>query len=216
MSPIEVLIADDCALFCESLAALLATENSIHICAAAPDGTSLLQLVERHRPGVVLTDLYMPGITGAEAARVIKKLYPSTAVLGITLMEDEQRDRLWREAGVDGYVVKSTISGRELVAAIHCVHGGRPWFPAPPSPGQFLDVQAAGSALAGTAGAFTEKELEIIRLICEQYSSKQIADRLGLSHRTVEDYRRKIMDKVGAQNRMGIAAYAFKNGLITG
>ena len=114
MYPIKVIVADDCTLFSESLVALLAKESSIRVCAAAADGARLLQQVERHHPDVVLVDLYIPLLGATDAVRVIKRLYPATAALGMTFFDDATRIEEWRAAGAEGYVFKASASQSKL------------------------------------------------------------------------------------------------------
>lgn len=199
MSPINIAIAEPSTLLGHSLVALLGTDASIHTCALAGDAGALLLAVDTHRPDLVLMDARLPGLDGHHVVRALCDHYPSTAVLVLAGPGDDVLIHTLVREGAAGFVCREQASGDDLVQAIHHVHGGRSWLP------RLLDIPGNSK--------FNSKEVEIMRHICCEKPTKQIAALVGLRPRTVEAYRRRIMEKTGAQSRVGVVLYAVKHGI---
>ncbi|WP_276504442.1 response regulator transcription factor [Terrimonas pollutisoli] len=211
---IRLMIADDYPLFKEGLHLLLRHYPQLVIVGEADNGETLLSLIQKDQPDVVITDIQMPVLNGIELTKIIRKDYPDTKVIALTMYEDEHLITDMLEAGATGYLRKNT-SKEELVDAIEVVNAGKTYFC------NSTSMQLSKAVAATKANhfrhlkemPFNENELEIIRLICEQYASKEIAGITHLAHRTIEKYRDRIMEKIGAKNVVGVVIYAIKNGI---
>jgi DNA-binding NarL/FixJ family response regulator len=213
--PLPLIIADDYPLFREGIRLLL-DQNKFVIAGEASNGEELLQLAATTAPAIVITDIQMPGMDGVTATRLLKERYPGIGVIALTMFGDDNLIIDMLDAGADGYLLKST-SKEELLAAIETVHAGGHYFCNATSKRLTLLIARRGAANREEypVAALTEKEKEIIQLICEQMPSKQIADKTNLSIRTVEMYRSQIIRKTGSNNVVGIVIYAIRNGLYT-
>ena len=214
MQPIRVIIADDHAIFRDGLKMLFRKLKSdeIELVAEAEDGKELLDLVEVHKPDIVLTDIQMPIVNGIEAAKIIKQKYPDIGILALSTFNEEQMVIDMLDAGVKGYLLKNT-NKEELLAAILKVHNGGVYYA--PETTVHLTVKSGevdyDQNNVRLMKQLTKKEIEVIKLVCESLSSKEIAVRLKLSRRTVESHREHIMEKINAKNAMDIMAFAIKN-----
>jgi DNA-binding NarL/FixJ family response regulator len=214
MNPIKVVIADDLQMFLEGLEFLLSKEQSIKIIGSVSNGEKLLDLVESSQPDVVVADIEMPVLNGIEATRQIVSRWPSIGVVALTQYEEDNLVVEMLEAGARAFVVKiNPVS--ELVEAIEAVSKGQNYFCNTTSIKltKMIANSRSNHIKQMQAETFSDKEREIIRLICEQYASKEIAPITRLSEGTVEKYRNKIMEKTGSRNVAGIVVYAIKNGL---
>ncbi|SRR5260221_1834838 len=209
---IKIVIADDYPMFLEGLQLLLEKQEGIKIVGQASNGKELLDVVKKTVPDVVITDIEMPVMNGIEATSVLKKNLPNTAVIALTMYCDEDLLADMLEAGANGYLLKKTTK-QELKEAVKTVYEGSNYFcnSTTMSLSKMIAQRKAQQNIPKIV--FSEKELEIIKLICEQYASKQIANITHLTHRTVEKYRDNIIKKTGAKNMVGIAIYAIKNGI---
>lgn len=211
---IRLIIADDYPLFKEGLQLLLRHYPQLVIIGEADNGEQVLALIEKEQPNVVITDIQMPVLNGIELTKIIKRDYPKIHVIALTMYEDEHLITDMLEAGATGYLRKNT-SKEELVDAIEMVNAGKTYFC------NSTSMQLSKAVAAMKANHFhhlnnlhfTENELEIIKLICEQYASKEIAGITHLAHRTIEKYRDRIMEKIGAKNVVGVVIYAIKHGI---
>ncbi|MFC0776016.1 response regulator transcription factor [Terrimonas alba] len=212
--PITLMIADDHPMFKEGLHLLLRHYDHLKIIGEAENGATLLSLIEKEVPDVVITDIQMPSLNGIEVAKFLKENYPTIKIIALTMYEDEHLIADMMEQDVAGYMRKNATK-EELVYAIESVYEGKKYFCNSTS-------LKLGKMLAATKTnlfknlqeiKFNDNELDIIRLICEQYASKEIAGATNLAHRTIEKYRDRIMQKIGARNVVGIVIYAIKNGI---
>ncbi len=212
-SQIRLMIADDFPMFREGLHLLLRHFADIKITGEAEDGAALLSLIEKKQPDVVVTDIQMPVMNGVELTKRIRAEYPAIKVIALSIFGDEDLIMEMLDAGANGYIIKNAPK-EEVYEAIETVYRGNPYFCNSTSMKLGKMVAASRKVLSPVQEInFNEKELEIIRLICEQYASKEIADKTKLAHRTVEKYRDRIMEKTGARNVVGIVVYAIKKGL---
>lgn len=214
MSKIKVLICDDHLMFLEGLQLILHQYPQYEVCGEAGNGDELLLQVAEKQPAVVVTDIKMPGTDGIAATKKIKQEYPFIKVIALTTYGEEDIVMDMMNAGASGYVMKNT-SKEELAEAINAAMAGGTYFCNNTSL-KLSKMLATSQKIVLPLTEFSEKEKEIIRLICEQYASKQIADITNLSHRTIEKYRIRIMEKTGSSNVVGIVVYAMKNGLYDG
>jgi DNA-binding NarL/FixJ family response regulator len=191
----RVLIADDHGIVRSGLRLLLERQPDIEVVAEAADGAEARELAIRERPDLAILDVKMPKLTGLQATREIKAQAPEVAVLILSMHDEERYVAEALKAGASGYVVK-TQADTDLVAAIRAVERGEP-FPAPEA-----------------LGTLTPREEEIVKLVAEAHTSKEIAAILHLSEKTVENHRANAMRKLGMRDRVELVRYAIRRGLI--
>ena len=202
---ISVLLVDDHGLVRRGFRRLLEDETDITVVGEAGDGTEAVRLTKQLKPTVVVMDCAMPGTSGLIATRKILETMPEQAILMLSMHSEETLVRQALEAGARGYVLKNAVD-LELAAAIRKVAEGQ----------QVLDPQVARRAsLKGERnGGLTPRELEILQLIVDGKSNKEIADQLSLSVNTVAVHRANIMDTLGIHKAAELVVYAIRNGLV--
>ncbi len=212
MPKIRVLIADDHAILREGVRALLSATDDIEVVGEASDGRQAIDAARRLDPDVVLLDIAMPGLGGIEAALEIRKLGLRAKVLILSQYEDREYVRRLLKAGVSGYVLKKS-AGTELANAIRAVHRG----------GLVLDPEVARAAMEESgperAGAdpyetLTDREKQVLRLVAEGKSNKEVADVLGISVKTAMSHREHVMEKLDLHNRAELVRFAIKIGVV--
>jgi len=202
---ISVLLVDDHALVRHGFRRILEDEADITVVGEAGDGAEAVRLTKQLKPTVVVMDCALPGTSGLAATRKILETHPEQAILMLSMHSEETLVRQALEAGARGYVLKNAVD-LELPAAIRKVAEGK----------TVLDPQVAKrSALKGERnGGLTARELEILQLIVDGKSNKEIADQLGLSVNTVAVHRANIMDALGIHKAAELVVYAIRNGLV--
>lgn len=211
---IKVLIADDHEIFRDGLKLMLGGVDTIDLAGEAANGKELAALVDKVKPDVVVTDIKMPVMDGPQVTRYIIENHPLVKVIALSMFDDEELILEMLEAGATGYLLKNADKA-EVIDAIHSVHGNTPYYCKSTS-GKLVKLIAysrANMQKQKKEAEFTEKEKEIIRLICKEYTNKQIGETLFLSTRTVEGYRMKILEKMGAKNIVGIVIEAIRLGI---
>jgi DNA-binding NarL/FixJ family response regulator len=213
VSKIRILIVDDHAILREGVRALLASQEDLEVVGEAADGQEAIGAVERLDPDVVLMDIAMPGLGGIETTIELKKLGRRCKVLILSQYEDREYVRRLLKAGVSGYVLKKS-AGSELAGAIRAVNRG----------GLVLDPEVARVAMAeagpATAGggdpyeALTDREKQVLKLVAEGKSNKEVADVLGISVKTAMSHREHVMEKLAVHNRTELVRFAIKRGVI--
>ncbi|HAJ35839.1 MAG TPA: DNA-binding response regulator [Chloroflexi bacterium] len=212
--PLRLLLVDDHPIVRTGLHMLFQSEPDMLVVGEANSGADAIIAVQTLHPDVVIMDVAMPGMTGIEATRQIKAISPDTAVLALTMHEDEQYFFAMLHAGASGYIPKRAAPD-DLVAAVRAVAEGNVFLHS--SLARFLmkDVaeQKLTSAPEGDDG-LTARELEVLTLIAEGRTSREIAEELVISIKTVERHRENIMRKLDIHNRVELVRYAIKRGLI--
>jgi two-component system response regulator NreC len=207
--PLRVLLADDHAIVRDGLKAVL-ERAGLDVVGEAADGHEALALAERHKPDVAVLDLSMPLLNGLEAGREILRACPGTRVVLLTMHAEEHQVITAIRAGIRGYVLKSQTSS-DLVHAIRGVSRGDVYL----SPGVSRVFVEGYLAPAPTASdLLAPRELQILRLIAEGKTSKEIAAVLKLTVKSVESYRSRIMEKLDIHQTAGLVRYAIRRGLI--
>ena len=191
----RVLIADDHGIVRSGLRLLLERQPDIEVVAEAADGAEARNLAIRERPDLAILDVKMPKLTGLQATREIKAQAPEVSVLILSMHDDDRYLAEALKAGASGYVVK-TQADADLLAAVRAVERGES-FPAPAAQGEL-----------------TPREEEIVKLVAEAHTTKQIAAILHLSEKTVEHHRANAMRKLGMRDRVELVRYAIRRGLI--
>jgi len=211
---IRVLIVDDHAILREGVRALLQLQPDLEVAGEASNGTEAIEAVARLDPDVVLMDIAMPGLGGIEAALELRKQGRRAKILILSQYEDREYVRRLLKAGVAGYVLKKS-AGAELANAIRAVHRG----------GLVLDPEVARTAMeevnpaAAGAGAdlydtLTDREKQVLKLVAEGRSNKEVAEVLGISVKTAMSHREHVMEKLGVHNRTELVKFALKKGVI--
>jgi DNA-binding NarL/FixJ family response regulator len=208
---VRILIADDHELFRRGVAAELAQVPGWQVAAEAANGRDAVALAAELKPDVVVLDLTMPELNGLEAARQIIAAAPSARILILTAHESEQLVREVLRAGAQGYVLKSD-AGRTLVAALHALLDGRPFFTSNVAR-MVLDGYLRGEQ-AGTLHGLSAREREIVQLLAEGSSNKDVARTLKISTKTAETHRSNIMRKMGFGSLAELVRYAVRNQII--
>jgi DNA-binding NarL/FixJ family response regulator len=205
-----ILLADDHALFREGLAVLVGQTTDWHIVGQASDGAEAVQLAEALRPQIAVLDVEMPQMNGLEAARQIRRVSPATRIIALSMYGDVYyRDRMF-EAGASAYVLKSEAMDG-LVAAIEAVLRGEryvspaAWSTPPTGPRRSAEVDKS---------TLSDRERDVLRLLAAGQRTKEIAERLNISAKTVETYRSRIMVKLGIDNVPGLVKFAIRAGLV--
>lgn len=207
--PQTVLIADGHAMFRDGLRALL-ERGGHHVVGATGDGRDALRLARELAPDLAVLDLALPALNGIEAARQIGRRAPATAIIMLTPVDDEALVIDALRAGARGYVLKAQ-GGDDLLGAIAEVARGATYL----SPGISRGVvDACLSGDAPAADPLTEREREVLQLIAEGRSTREVADLLAVSHKTAESHRTRIMRKLDLHNVAGLVRYAVRRGLI--
>lgn len=219
---IRVLIADDHALLREGLRRILEMEPDIQVVAEAGDGQAAVALATEHRPDVVLMDVNMPGGGGLAATRAIHNSLPGVAVIVLTIHDDDEYIIELVNAGAKGYVLKDVDPAR-LIEAIRRVKGGETFIPSDLMAKVFQQFQrreegrqSPAEAISGQAGGhepLTERELEVLQLIVDGKSNKEIARTLYISEKTVKNHVTNLLKKLDVSDRTQAAVYAIRTGL---
>jgi len=216
MQKIKVLIVDDHTLVRDGIRALLVLVADIEVVGEAANGKEALEKVKKLAPDVVLMDLAMPIMGGLEATRRIRKRFPGTKVLALTQYEDKEYIVPTIEAGARGFISKMAAFS-ELASAIQAVYQG----------GSFLSPMAAAAVveecqqkvtIEGEKDSYqqlTDREREMLKLVAEGYTAKEIADMLVISLRTVETHKSNLMKKLDIHNKADLIRFAIRKGIIT-
>ncbi|MCC7104791.1 MAG: response regulator transcription factor [Chloroflexi bacterium] len=216
MAPISVVLADDHLLFRKGIQALLSARSEFQVVAEASNGTEAVERTRELRPDVVLMDIHMPLMDGLHATQEIKESRPETRVLILTVSEEDEDLFSAIRVGADGYVLKN-MSPEALIERLLEVARGE----APLSPviaGKMLRQfrrQAALDMPAGSVASLTRREREVLTLVAQGASNKEVADRLYLTEGTVKNHLHKILDRLHLHNRVQATALAIQEGLTT-
>lgn len=208
-----ILIADDHVIFREGLTVLLSQIGGVDKVLQCCNGGDAVRIVSEQPVDVVLMDIEMPGMNGIEAARQIKRTGSNVAIIALTMFNRPPDVLNLYDIGVDGYLLKDS-SIKEVEKALRFVSEGKEYYCETVKDILFraLLQRQRGKLVSGT-GSLTGREKEILVLICEQYSTEEIAERLFLSPLTVNNHRRSILNKTKSKNVAGMVLYALQNGI---
>jgi DNA-binding NarL/FixJ family response regulator len=201
---LRILIADDHGIVRSGVRMLIERQSEMEVVAEAEDGVAAVEQAIATRPDVAVLDVAMPRMTGIQAAREIKAQAPDTSVLLLSMHDDARYVHEAFRAGASGYVLKRAADA-DLVDALKAVADGRP----------FVSPHADGAELADAPkDPLTPRELDVVKLISEAYTNKQIAEILHVSEKTVESHRGNVLAKLGMRDRVELVRYAIKRGLV--
>mgnify|MGYP001447471546 CR=1 FL=1 len=215
MSKIKVLIADDHVLVREGIAAFLKTCDDIEVVAEASDGIEAIEKTGRLHPDVVVMDINMPRLGGYEATIEMKKINPDTKILVLTQYEDREYISRFLKAGVSGYLLKKAV-GSDLIAALRAINRGE----------LYLHSSITSEVVAGYLckdrqtmvedpyEKLTDREKQVLKLIAEGYTHKEMAELLNISVKTVIAHQTNISEKLDIHSRSGLLKFAIQRGII--
>jgi DNA-binding NarL/FixJ family response regulator len=210
---IKVLLVDDHQLIIDGLKSLMKNAGEIEIAGTANNGREALRVLEILTIDVVLMDIDMPVMNGIDALKEIKKGKPAIKVIILSMHDESGMIKNLLALGADGYLLKST-SQDELISAIKKVSDGNKYFSTEVTLSLLNGSQSNSQLPKQQAEILTTREEEILKLIAEGYSNKEIGTRLFISHRTVDTHRTNLMKKLNTSNIAGLISYAIKSGLI--
>jgi len=215
MSKIKIIIADDYKIFREGLKVGLSADEGLEVMGEADNGEDLIKLLETVTPDIILMDLKMPIMDGMEATKIVRKKYPAMKVLVVSMYEDDKFIIHLMENGANGYLLKNAEPD-EIRRSIYAVHENGYYFNdlvnkallkklvlknnLKPSFNQNIDL--------------TEREQEVLKMICEEKTAAEIAKEIFLSPRSVEGIRQRLIEKIGVRNTAGLVMFAVKNGIV--
>lgn len=209
-TPVKVMIVDDHAIVREGLTMLLSEEADIDVVGEARDGVDALTMVAHLQPDVVLMDLVMPEMDGIAATKEIRQKYPDCQVLVLTSFAEDQRVPDAIQAGAVGYLLKDVLKA-DLLRAIHAAARGEPTLH--PEAQRQLMQQVVAPAPPNLLDSLTDREMDVLRLIAQGNSNKEIAAALHLTEGTVKGYVSTILSKLQVADRTQAALYAVKHGV---
>jgi DNA-binding NarL/FixJ family response regulator len=212
MAKLRIFLADDHAVVRAGLKTLINAQSDMIVVGEAGDGQAAMEQIRDCEAEVVIMDISMPLLNGAEATAQLRSLCPDIKVLTLSVHEDTGYLRKLLEAGASGYVLKRSAADT-LIQAIRMVAAG----------GVYLDPAIAGKVVGSLLGKpvlvgdsaaaeLSERETDVVRLIAQGYSNKEIANQLNLSVKTVETYKTRAMEKIGLDSRVAIVRYALQRG----
>ncbi len=211
----KVLIADDHALVREGIVAFLKLDDEFEVVAEASDGLEAIEKTGKYRPDIVIMDINMPKLGGLEATLEIKKMWPDTKVLVLTQYEDKEYIARFLKAGVSGYLLKKAV-GSDLITSLKTISKGELYLYSS------IATEVVARYLHGDIDADTEdlyeklsdREKQVLKLVAEGYTHKEVGDMLGISAKTVIVHQTNIGEKLGIHSRAGLIKFAIQKGII--
>lgn len=207
---IRLIITDDHPVIRDGIKTILANNNEIELVACAGDGGELLDILEETETDVILMDINMPGMNGIEATKAVKKKYPGIKVLSFSQYDEKRFVKQLLKNGANGYLLKNSAAS-ELVSAIKMVHTG----------GMYLSQELPNIFGEKTKirsnylfPELSKRELDVLKEICKEKNTNEIAESLFISHNTVETHRSNLLLKVGVKNTAGLVKWAIENEIV--
>jgi DNA-binding NarL/FixJ family response regulator len=212
---IKLIIADDHQLVVDGLQSILNQLAGFKVITTVSNGKELLKTLEIIEPDIILLDIDMPVLNGIETLKEIKKRYPHIKTIILTMHEEKSLVKKMSDLGANGFIFKN-VDKEELIKALENVNKGIPYFSVSLRNEAINNdlVDDAGLSHDYKKGLLTEREIEIIKLIVEGLSNKEIADKLFISPRTVDTHRTNLMKKLEVNNVAGLVRYAIRNGFM--
>jgi len=216
MKPINLAIADDHKIFRNGLKATLEDYPDFNLLIEASNGKELIGLLADHEPDVILMDIKMPEMDGMQTTAYVNQHFKNIKVLALSMHNEDKYIVDMMKSGASGYLLKNA-EPEEIIEAIQTVHNKGFYF------NEHLSVtlikQLVGPGHADNAGQqgveLNEREIEVLKLVCQECSNQEIADKIFLSVRTVEGYRARLFEKTGSKNLVGLVIFAIKRGIIS-
>ncbi len=210
---ISVLVADDHSVVREGVRRLIEGESDIQLCGEAADGREVLEQVETHHPNVVILDITMPHLSGLETLERVRSKHPEVKTILLSVHADPPMIQNAISLGADGYLLKNARSG-EILSAIRAVTRGGSYFSPPVAKEIVAQIREPRPATEQPFTLLSGREREVLHLIAEGLSAKEIAVELSISNKTVEAHRTSLMRKLGVRKATELVRYAVRHGLI--
>jgi DNA-binding NarL/FixJ family response regulator len=217
MKPINLAIADDHKIFRNGLKATLEDCPDFELLIEASNGKELIGLLADHKPDVILMDIKMPEMDGMQTTAYVHQHFKDIKVLALSMHNEDKYIVDMMKAGASGYLLKNA-EPEEIIDAIATVHNKGFYFNEHLSVTLIKQLVGPGSYADGTGQQtvdLNDREIEVLRLVCQEYSNQEIADKIFLSVRTVEGYRARLFEKTGSKNLVGLVIFAIKRGIIS-
>ena len=213
-APIRIVLADDHEIFRDGFRVMIKKQPSVNLIGEASNGEELIKITHQLKPDVIVTDIKMPKVDGIEATKQLSIDFPYIGIIALSMFNEENLIVEMLEAGAKGYLLKNAHKD-EIIEAIKEVNNNHTYYCNDTSArlANLIAKSKFRPAMKIVKPEFSERELAVIRLICQQLSNKEIAYQLHLSIRTIEGYRDRILEKIGARNAAGIVVYAIKNNI---
>jgi DNA-binding NarL/FixJ family response regulator len=211
---IRVVLADDHAVVCDGVKALLETQPDMQVVGRANDGRQAIAVAQKSRPDVVVMDIGMPELNGVDATIQLRRLLPATRVVILSVHKTSEHVFRALKAGATGYVVKES-AGLEVARAVRAVHAGRRYLSERINDmvaAEFVRLRDTAAALSPLE-SLSEREREVLQLVVEGHSNATVAARLTLSIKTVETYRSRLMEKLQLKDFSGLVKFAVSHGI---
>jgi DNA-binding NarL/FixJ family response regulator len=214
MTPLRLVLADDHTLVRAGMRALLSELPGVAVVGETGDGREALRLVREHKPDIALIDISMPGLNGLEVAARIGHDHPATRVIIVSMHGDDETVRRALVAGAAGYMLKNSDRS-ELELALRTVARGDTWL-SPSLTKRVVQALTQGGqpATQGPLQVLTPRQREVLQLVAEGHSNKEIASRLNVALKTVETHRTELMERLGIHGVAGLVRYAIQVGLV--
>lgn len=212
---LKAIIADDHAIIQEGLKGLL-EKNGIKVVAVAENGRQAIDLAMEHEPHLIMMDISMPDMNGVEATAIIKSRLPDTKILALSIHSSKRQVDKMFEAGAVAYIIKKAAI-EELMDAIETVKTGK-YYLSPPLARRYLDSAGQLFSTGDEAPKFNDlskKERHVLQLVAEGRKNRDIADKLGVTVKTIESHRRNLMKKLNIFSVAGLTKYAVKEGIVS-
>lgn len=215
MSKIKIAIADDYKIFREGLKVGFSADENLEVIMEADNGEDLLKALETITPDVIIMDLKMPIMDGMEATKAVRKKYPDIKVLVVTMYDDDKFIIHLMENGANGYLLKNTEPD-EIRKSIYAVHENGYYFNDVVNKALLKKLVLKNNLKPSFNQniELTEREMEVLKLICEEKTATEIAKDIFLSPRSVEGIRQRLIEKVGVRNTAGLVMFAVKNSMV--
>ncbi|TCC99001.1 response regulator transcription factor [Pedobacter psychroterrae] len=212
--PIRIAIADDHKIFRTGLIAVLKDVDEFNVVLEAGSGTELIEQIATEKPDLILMDIKMPDMDGLQTTLYIREHFEDIKILVISMYHENKYIIDMMKAGANGYLLKNA-EPKEIIQAINTVYHTGFYFNQPMSGTLMKDLLGLQpSSSSQSEAVLNEREIDVLKLICEERSNVEIADKLCLSVRTVEGYRTKLFEKIGSKNIVGLVLYAVKQGIV--
>jgi len=212
VSRIRCLLADDHVLVRAGFRSMLEKMHDVHVVAEADNGRDALSLIERHRPDVVLMDIAMPGLNGLEAVEQASARFPEVRIIILSMHANEEYILRALNAGAAGYLLKDSDPA-ELSLAIRAARGNHTYL-SPPVSKQVTDYVRRTGGQGSLFDTLTPRQREVLQLIAEGHTNREIAQELDVSVKTVEGHRTRLMNRLGIHDIAGLVRYAIHVGLV--
>jgi DNA-binding NarL/FixJ family response regulator len=215
MSKIKIAIADDYKIYRDGLKVGLLADDNLEVIAEADNGEDLMKLLETNSPDIIIMDLKMPIMDGMEATKAVRKKYPAIKVLVVTMYEDDKFIIHLMENGANGYLLKNAEPD-EIRKSLYALHENGYYFNDLVNKALLKKLVLKNNLKPSFNQniELTEREQEVLKLICEEKTAAEIGKEIFLSPRSVEGIRQRLIEKVGVRNSAGLVMFAVKNGIV--